>query len=145
MSVLSQFDYLRSLPTLEEVLSSCRVQRPLRAPCRALFCSCLVAAGAWVFEGTRLNRAAQSQEANANRYAGQLSSLRAERIHEKRVRLLTDLDRRVRAIAESGTLAARRLSALADDTRQHVDDMRGGEGVARFKGKTLAAKAIDYG
>ncbi len=120
MNVLSSFDYLRSMPTLEEALSSFRVPKSFQAACRALCCSCLFALSAWVFEGARMHRAVQSERLNASRYAQQLSELSAERVYEKRVRLLTDLDRRVRTIAESGTLAARRLAALSADLPKNV-------------------------
>ena len=120
MNVPVSFDYLRPSPSLEEVLFSCRVPKEMRASCRALCCSVLFALTAWVLEGARLHRALQFERADADRYSRQLSALNAERVYEKRVQALTDLDRQVRIIAESGTLAARRLAALASDLPGNV-------------------------
>lgn len=115
MTGLPSFDYLRSFPTLEEIVLSCRAPRPLRAACRALSYSCLFVLCAWAFESARLHRSAQAEQMNAKRYARQLDVLTAAKVHEKRARLLTELDRRVRAIAASGSVEARRLAALSAD------------------------------
>jgi Tfp pilus assembly protein PilN len=120
MIVPTSFDYLRPLPTLEEGLFSCRVPRPLRAACRALSCACLFAVCAWAFEGARLHQATQAEERNSKRYAEQRSVLVGASVHEKRARLLADLDRRIRVIAGSGTQAARRLAALSADLPGNV-------------------------
>lgn len=67
-----------------------------------------------------MHRAVQAERLNSDRYARQLSVMATERIYEKRVRTLTDLDRRVRTIAASGTLTARRLAALSTDLPANV-------------------------
>lgn len=116
----SSFDYLRAYPTLEEIAFACRVPRPLRSACRALCYSSLFALCAWTLESVRLHRAAQVEQVNAKRYAQQLGVLAAAKIHEKRARLLTGLDRQVRAIAASGRTEARRLAALSADLPENV-------------------------
>jgi Tfp pilus assembly protein PilN len=62
----------------------------------------------------------QVEESNAKHDAQQLSALSLAKVYEKRVRLLVDLDRRVRTIAASGTTAARRLAALSADLPANV-------------------------
>jgi len=120
MSAPATFDYLRAAPTLEEALLLYRIPKQLQAACRALCCSVLFAMTAWVLEGARLDRAVRSEQLDADRYARQVSALSAQRVYEKRVQFLTDLDKRVRMIAESGTLAARRLAAVSADLPANV-------------------------
>jgi Tfp pilus assembly protein PilN len=115
MTVPSSFDYLRQAPTLEEVLSACRVPGRLRAAFRAVWLSCLFVLCAWTFEGSRLKQAIRTESLTNAHYTQQIVLLKTARIYEKRVRLLTDLDDQIRTIAESGTLAARRLAALSVD------------------------------
>lgn len=119
-TVLTSFDYLQSVPTWAELASACRLSRPMRPALHALACCCLLTLCAVSLEVMRVQRAAQAEAIDARRYAQQLDELRVANVHAKQAKFLTDLDQRIRTIAASGTLAARRLAALADDLPSNV-------------------------
>jgi Tfp pilus assembly protein PilN len=110
LSVLS-FNYLAD--PLETVVARWRLPENLKTPARVLACCAIFSAAALLLEAGRLHEVRQEEKRWSENYSAQSAAVRDATAFAHRVAKLNALDLEVRRVAESGTKAALKISAIA--------------------------------
>lgn len=112
---MNSFDYLRSArPLWLQRLGALHVSRDLQPPCVALACALLTLCAAWGIERSRLRDAQGAEMLYRTRFESSERRVKETHLYYDRVAKLVSLDRRVRAIVDSGDTDALRLAAIAN-------------------------------
>lgn len=109
------FNYLPERRSLRDIMTRWLMPPPLRLPLHAIAALVLFGVMALLYESTQLREARNEEQTAASEYAAQAAAVRNAKDYERHVRSLMKLDAEVRRAAESGTVAAGRLAAVARD------------------------------